>query len=60
SGWLALRVWEHELTAGGASAAALRVKAVLEERRLPSAGKDHPHKDGQGRPPPGPALSWPG
>jgi DNA mismatch endonuclease (patch repair protein) len=42
SGWLALRFWEHELTEGGAPGAALRVKAVLEERRLPSARTDHP------------------
>jgi DNA mismatch endonuclease (patch repair protein) len=40
SGWLPLRVWEHELTGGGAPAAALKVKAVLVNRRRPSTGKD--------------------
>ncbi len=38
SGWLPLRFWEHDLTGGGASDAALRVKTVLEERRLPPPG----------------------
>ena len=36
SGWLPLRFWEHDLTAGGAPDVARRVKGVLEERRLPS------------------------
>ena len=52
SGWLALRFWEHELTGGGALGAAMQVKAVLEERRPPSARKAR-----QGRPPSGPASS---
>jgi DNA mismatch endonuclease (patch repair protein) len=54
SGWLALRFWEHELAGDGALGAALRVKAALEDRRIPST-----HKDRQGRPPPGPASSGP-
>jgi DNA mismatch endonuclease (patch repair protein) len=29
AGWTVLRIWEHELTARGAEAAALRVRAAL-------------------------------
>jgi DNA mismatch endonuclease (patch repair protein) len=51
AGWLPLRIWEHDLTGSGAQHAALRVKAVLEERRSLS----NPVQQ-QGRPPAGPAL----
>ena len=33
AGWLAVRVWEHELSGPGAMAAAERVKEVLSGRR---------------------------
>jgi DNA mismatch endonuclease (patch repair protein) len=41
AGWLPLRFWEHELNGGGAAAAALQVKAALEQRR-PSPERKRP------------------
>jgi DNA mismatch endonuclease (patch repair protein) len=52
SGWLALRFWEHELTVDGAPSAAVRVKAILEERRAPPSGRTPPLDQGPSRPAP--------
>ncbi len=51
SGWLALRFWEHDLTGDGTPGAALRVKAILEQRRPAATGTrpPRPAPSGAGR-----------